>query len=307
MFVTSFAGGALLQLDYSSLESRILGLAAGDEEMTQQFLDGRDLHKETATFVYGVSMDQVTEDMRSMAKAVTFGLAYGETPFSFAPKNNMSVEEAEVIFQKYFQNKPKVKQFIDATHAQVKKDGFVECMQGFRRNLRNVFSQDKSKVNEALRQSVNTKIQGSGAFLTNSSVILIIKFIEKNNLRSKVVLTVHDSIVIDCPPEEIHIMAHAAKHIMENLPIDWLFIDWKGERLRYPIKADVEIGTNYNDMVAYDKDDLNSFKTVQKYCDFYLAKKEIKNHKETGTITEERYEELKELIDSRKPAYQEAV
>ncbi|AYJ74136.1 putative DNA polymerase I [Bacillus phage BSP15] len=77
MFVTSFLGGALLQLDYSSLESRVLGLAAGDEEMTQQFLDGRDLHKETATFVYGVSMDQVTEDMRSMAKAVTFGLAYG--------------------------------------------------------------------------------------------------------------------------------------------------------------------------------------------------------------------------------------
>ncbi|AUO79432.1 putative DNA polymerase [Bacillus phage BSP10] len=73
MFVTSFPGGALLQLDYSSLESRVLGLAAGDEEMTQQFLDGRDLHKETATFVYGVSMDQVTEDMRSMAKAVTFG------------------------------------------------------------------------------------------------------------------------------------------------------------------------------------------------------------------------------------------
>lgn len=306
MFVTSFEGGALLQLDYSSLETRILGLAAMDEEMTQAFLDGADLHKETATFVYGVQVDQVTDDMRSMAKAVTFGLAYGETPFSFAPKHGMTVQEAEEVFDKYFRNKPMVKKFIDDVHEQVKKEGFVECLHGFRRNLQDVYSRDSSKRNAALRQSVNTKIQGSGAFLTNSSVIHIMNFIEKNNFRSKVVLTVHDSIVLDCPPEEIHIMAKAAKHIMENLPIDWLFIDWKGKKLRYPIAADVEIGVNYNDMVDYNMEEINTFRCVKNYCKYHLDLKNIKNYKNSNVITEEKYEELKHAVESKKGMYQNA-
>lgn len=307
MFVTSFEGGALLQLDYSSLESRVLGLAAMDEEMTQAFLDGKDLHRETATFVYGVPVEQVTDDMRSMAKAVTFGLAYGETPFSFAPKHDMTVEEAEVVFDKYFRNKPKVKNFIDNTHAFVKTHGFVECLQGFRRNLRDVYSNDKSKVNSALRQSVNTEIQGSGAFLTNSSLVHIDNFIEKHNLRSKIILTVHDSIVIDSPPEEIHLIAKVAKYVMENLPIDWLFIEWKGEKLRYPIAADIEIGVTYNDMVDYDMDEINTFMSVKNYCKYKLDLKKIKNYKESKAITEEKADELKHIIESKKEVYQSAV
>jgi DNA polymerase I-like protein with 3'-5' exonuclease and polymerase domains/uracil-DNA glycosylase len=306
MFVTSFEGGALLQLDYSSLESRILGLAAMDEEMTQAFLDGKDLHKETATIVYGVPIEEVTDDMRSMAKSVTFGIAYGETPFSFAPKHGMTVDEAEVVFDKYFKNKPRVKAFIDATHEQVKRDGYVECLHGFRRNLRDVYSQDSSKRNGALRQSVNTKIQGSGAFLTNCSVIYINKFIENNNFRSKVILTVHDSIVLDCPPEEVHIMARAARHIMENLPIEWLTIDWKGEKLRYPVKADVEIGVTYNDMVDYDMEEINSFSTIKNYCKYHLDLKRVKNYKESKVIDEDKYEELKKAIEGSKEVYQTA-
>ncbi|QIW88731.1 DNA polymerase I [Bacillus phage P59] len=306
MFVTSFAGGALLQLDYSSLESRILGLAAMDEDMTQAFLDGKDLHKETATFVYGVPIEEVTDDMRTMAKAVTFGLAYGETPFSFAPKHDMTVDEAEEVFNKYFRNKPKVKQFIDETHAFVKKHGFVECLQGFRRSLRDIYSQDNSKKNSALRQSVNTRIQGSGAFLTNSSVIHILDFIKKRNLRSKVILTVHDSIVLDCPPEEIHIMARAARYIMENLPIDWLFIDWKGERIRYPIAADIEIGVTYNDMVDYDMEEINSFNSISGYCKYNLDLKKVKNYRESKVIDEEKEAQLKEAIKAKKGAYQAA-
>ena len=306
MFVTSFPGGALLQLDYSSLESRILGLAAGDAEMTQAFLDGKDLHRETATFVYGVPIEEVTDDMRTMAKAVTFGLAYGETPFSFAPKHSMTVEEAEVVFNKYFKNKPAVKAFIDSTHEFVKKNGYVDCLQGFRRSLRDIYSNDSSKRNSALRQSVNTRIQGSGAFLTNSSVIHINNFIQKHNLRSKLVLTVHDSIVIDCPAEEVHIMARAAKYVMENLPIDWLFIDWKGEKLRYPIAADVEIGVTYNDMVDYNMEEINSFKTIEHYCKYNLDIKKIKNFKESKVITEDKAETLTAAIKSKKEVYQTA-
>jgi DNA polymerase I-like protein with 3'-5' exonuclease and polymerase domains len=216
----------------------------------------------------------------------------------------MSVQEAEDIFEKYFRSKPKVKGFIDDTHAKVKKEGYVETLHGFRRNLRDVYSQDKSKQNEALRQSVNTKIQGSGAFLTNSSVIYIQKWLENNNLRSKVILTVHDSIVMDCPPEEIHMVAEAARYIMENLPIDWLFIDWKGEKLRYPMAADVEIGITYNDMVDYDKEELDTFSYIKNYCKYHKDLKKIKDYKDSDMIPEEKYEELTTAIEDKKEQYQ---
>lgn len=306
MFVTRFEGGALLQFDYSSLESRVLALAARDDEMTQAFLDGADIHKETASLVFGTPIDNVTDDQRSAAKSTTFGIAYGETPFSYYAKHGMTLKEAEKLFDDFFRNKPRIKNFIDETHGIVKSAGYVETLHGFRRNLRDVYSQDKSKQNEALRQSVNTKIQGSGAFLTNTSVIYLNKFIEENNLRSQLILTVHDSIVIDCPPEEIHLMAKAGLYIMENLPIDWLIIDWKGEKLRYPIKADIEIGVTYNDMVDYDVEELNSFHTVKNYCKYQLDLKKIKNYKESKVITEEKAEELQAAIKSKKAIYQTA-
>jgi DNA polymerase I-like protein with 3'-5' exonuclease and polymerase domains len=306
MFVTSFVGGALLQLDYSSLESRILALAAQDDEMTQAFLNGDDIHKETASLVFGVPIDQVTDDQRSSAKSTTFGIAYGETPFSYYAKHGMTLEQAEKLFEDFFRNKPRIKAFIDETHTFAKQYGFVECLQGFRRSLRGVYSQDNSKKNEALRQSVNTKIQGSGAFLTNSSVIHILEFIKKHKLRSKVILTVHDSIVLDCPPEEIHIMARAAKYIMENLPIDWLFIDWKGERIRYPIAADIEIGVTYNDMVDYDVEEINSFNSIAGYCKYHLDLKKIKNYRESAVIDEGKEAQLKDSIKAKKAIYQAA-
>jgi DNA polymerase I-like protein with 3'-5' exonuclease and polymerase domains len=307
MFVTNFKGGALLQLDYSSLESRVLALAAGDEEMTQAFLDGKDVHRETASLIHGIPLEEVTDDMRSSAKSTTFGISYGETPFSYFAKHGMTLEQAEELFENFFRNKPRIKQFIDETHEFVKKHGYVDCLQGFRRNLRDIYSRESSKRNGALRQSVNTRIQGSGAYLTNSSVIHISNFIKKRNLRSKIVLTVHDSIVIDCPPEEIHLIAKAARYIMENLPIDWLFIDWKGEKLRYPIAADVEIGVTYNDMVGYDMEEINSFQSIDKYCKYHLTLKEIKNHKESKKITPEKAEELTDKVKSQKSLYQQAI
>jgi DNA polymerase I-like protein with 3'-5' exonuclease and polymerase domains/uracil-DNA glycosylase len=307
MFVTSFEGGALIQADYSSLESRVLALAAYDEEMIQAFLDNVDIHRETASLVFGIPKEQVTDDQRSSAKSTTFGIAYGETPFSYYAKHGMTLDQAEKLFEDFFRNKPRIKMFIDENHAQVKQDGHVECLQGFRRNLRDVYSQDRSKQNGALRQSVNTKIQGSGAFLTNTAVIYINKFIEEHNLRSKLVLTVHDSIVCDSPPEEIHIMSRAIIFIMENLPIDWLFIDWKGEKLRFPIAADLEIGVNYNDMVDYNMEEINSFQTVKSYCKFKLDLKKIKNYKESKAITEEKFDAMKAAIENNKPQYQMAI
>lgn len=217
----------------------------------------------------------------------------------------MTLQEAEKLFEDFFRNKPKIKKFIDNTHRQLEKDGYVDTLQGFRRDLKEIYSQDRSKQNESKRMSVNTKIQGSGAFLTNNSVIYLHQWLEENNMRSKIVLTVHDSIVIDCPPEEIITVSKVAKYIMENLPIDWLFIDWKGERMRYPIEADIEVGINYNDMVDFESEDFATFNSVEGYCKYYLDLKKVQDYKDAKFIEEDKAEEMTKAIENKKYIYQQ--
>lgn len=227
-----------------------------------------------------------------------------ETPFSFAPKNDMTVAEAEEVFEKYYASKPRVKQFIEETQEQAKKDGYVETLQGHRRLIQDIFSTNKKTFNGAIRKTVNTKIQGTGAYLTNYSLALIDDYLRINNMRSKIVVTVHDSIVVDMAPEEIERVSHAVKTIMENLPIDFLYIEWQGETIRFPIKADLEIGVNYNDMVDFDLDELKQFKTVKGYADYHWALKTVKNYKNSGKLDDAQYEacvqDIKNKIDTYK-------
>lgn len=290
MFKTSFENGALLQLDYSALEMRILALVAGDEAMTQAFLDGEDLHKSTASIVWKVPVSEVSKDMRKNAKSVNFGIAYGETPFSIAPKLGVTPEEAERIFEDYFANKPRIKSFIDETHEFVKENGYVDTLQGHRRLIRDAFSKDRNTFNGALRKSVNTIIQGTGAYLTNMSLVYIDDYLRTKGMKSRIAITVHDSIVIDCPREEVDEVAKVACFIMENLPIDFLTINWKGEQMRFPIVADVEIGENYNDMVDYDADEVNKFASYKGYVKYYKDQAKFEDYKNAGMISEEQME-----------------
>lgn len=304
MFVSRFEGGSIIEGDYSGLESRLLALAAKDEEMTKTFLEDGDIHSETASLVFNRPVDSITNELREAAKATTFGISYGETPYSYYGKHDMSLKEAETLFDNFFRNKPKIKQFIDETHEKVKKDGYIETLHGFRRNLRDVYSQDRSKQNEALRQAVNTRIQGTGAFLTNTSVIFIQKWLEKNNMKSVMVLTVHDSVVVDAHPEEITVVAKAVKYIMENLPIKWLNIEWEGKQMRYPLEADIDIGVTYNDVIAYEEEDFNTFESVKGYCRYYLDIQKIRDYRDADLIDEDKYEELTSKIEKNKHIYQ---
>ena len=227
-----------------------------------------------------------------------------ETPFSFAPKNDMTVEEAEEVFNKYFASKPRVKEFIEETQKQACIDGYVETLNGHRRLLQDIFSKDRKTFNGALRKAVNTKIQGSGAYLTNFSLALIDDFIRINNMRAKIVVTVHDSIVIDIPKDEIPILVPVCKKIMENLPIDFLKIEWEGEIIQFPIEADFEVGLNYNDMVDLDLDELATFNSVKGYTDYHMALKNIKNYMDSGNITKEEYDACIAEIERQLPSYQ---
>ncbi|AVR55586.1 DNA polymerase [Staphylococcus phage phiSA_BS2] len=217
----------------------------------------------------------------------------------------MTVEEAEDIFNKYYATKPKVKQSIDDVHTFVQENGYVETMNGHRRFLADAQSTDRKKKNEALRQSFNTVIQGGGAYFTNMAITYIDEYIQTRNMRSKLVATVHDSIVVDCPPEEVKTMSKVILTCMENLPFDFLFVDYMGEKIRYPIDADMEIGFNYNDAVEYDEEEIETFKSYQGYIKYHLALDKLSDYFESKKINEEQYKEAIKQVEEQKHLYQE--
>ncbi len=304
-FVSRFENGVLLGADYSALEMRIIGLFTKDPDMLQSFLNGEDIHKATASIVYNKPVEEVTKEERQATKAVNFGLAFGESPFSFAGKNNMSVEEAEEIFEKYFQTKPSVKTSIDNVHEFVQQYGYVDTMHGHRRFIRSAQSGEKKIRNEGLRQSFNTIIQGSGSFLTNMSLTYLDDFIQSRNLKSKVIATVHDSILIDCPPEEAKLMAKVTIHVMENLPFDFLKAEIGGKEVQYPIKADMEIGLNYNDMVEYDEEEIETFNSYQGYIKYMMNLQTLEDYVESGKLTDEQFEKATNVVKGEKEIYQQ--
>lgn len=304
VFQTRFTGGGLIQLDYSALEMRITSLYTGDKDMLGMFLLGQDIHKNTASIMFDKDEENVSDEERQASKAVAFGLIYGESPFSFAGKNDMSVEEAEGIFDKFYANKPAIKKSIDSVHNFVTKHGYVETMQGHRRNLKGAQTSDLKIKNEALRQSFNTIIQGTGAYLTNMSLTYIDDYLTKYNMKSKIVATVHDSIVIDSPKEEIDNVIKVSKYIMENLPYNFLKTEYKGEIIQFPIVGDAEVGLTYNDVVEYNSEDFLTFNSVKGYSDYYNALNKIQHTFETGLISEEQKDQLQDKIKSQKELYQ---
>ena len=217
----------------------------------------------------------------------------------------MTVKEAEDIFNKYYETKPSVKTSIDDTHDFVKKYGYVETMNGHRRFLADAKSSDKKKRNEALRQSFNTIIQGGGGYFTNMALTYIDDFIQQKGMRSKLVATVHDSIVVDCPPEEVKTMTKVVVGCMENLPFDFLYIDYKGEKIRYPIVADAEIGFNYNDAVEYDEEEIAKFNSYKGYIKYNLALQKISDYMESGKLTDEQYNSAINQVKEQKELYQQ--
>lgn len=303
LFTTRFDGGVILQADYSALEMRILGLRANDPGMTEAFLQGKDIHKNTASIMQGKPEEEISSDERQAAKAVAFGLVYGKQSFSLAGDLGVTPDEAEVLVNKFFAGKPAVRGFIEYAHEFLEKNGYVETMNGHRRIIHDVWGNKASK-NEALRQSVNTIIQGTGAYLTNYSVALIYEYLKEYNKKSMLVATVHDSIVVDVHPDEIEEVTQVVKYLMENVPAEFLYTTVNGQRVRYPIEADVEIGHNYNDLVDYEEEDFKTFNSPTGYIKYRRDIKLLIDHKESGKITEEQLEEAIQIIENQKAHYQ---
>lgn len=215
-----------------------------------------------------------------------------------------TLEQANEMIEKFYASKPRVKKFIEDTHKQVAEQGYVTTLIGFRRDLQDIWSTDKKTVASAERKSVNTIIQGSGASLTNYAIYLITKMIHDKNLKSRIFVTVHDSIGLDCPPEEVPIVPEACMYIMTHLPFKWLYTTYQGKEIRYPIDADIEIGNNYNDMVEFDAKDYATFKDKDNYIKYYRILNYLSDLFESKKIDQEKYDKLVAYYENRKSSYQ---
>jgi uracil-DNA glycosylase family 4 len=282
LFVSRFGkDGVILQFDYSQLELRILAVFTRDPELIKLYRSGADLHKAVASSAFGVPIEEVTKDQRTAAKKVQFGIVYQESAKGLsedlrAEGIDMSVEECEEFIRNYFKQFPNVEKWIRDIKRFAKRNKYVKTLVGRRRHLPTIDSVDKAIAAEAERQAVNAPIQSTGSDCTLMSLILINKWLKETGKRSKICVTVHDSIVLDCHKDEVIEVAEKVKDIMENLAKYNEYYSFLGD---VPIVSEMEVGYSYGETFECTIEDLKE-QGVDGFLQAQLAKKKAKEQEE---------------------------
>jgi DNA polymerase-1 len=204
----------ILSADYSQIELRIMAAFSKDDSMLEAFNNGLDVHKATAAKVFHVPLEEVNSDMRRKAKTVNFGIIYGVSAFGLAGQLAISRTEAKEIIDQYFIEFPKVKTYMDTCVHTAQELGYVETVLGRRRYLRDIMSANMNERGFAERNAINAPIQGSAADMIKVAMIQIQNFLEKEKLKSKMILTVHDELVFDAHIPEINYLRDKINDIM---------------------------------------------------------------------------------------------
>lgn len=224
----------LLAADYSQIELRIIAHLSGDQAMQEAFRQGLDIHTDTAARVYGVAIDEVTAEMRRNAKAVNFGIIYGMSAFGLAERLGISRSDASQIIKNYFKEYVGIQEYIDRQVDFAKQNGYVETMLGRRRYLRDINSGNSVVRNFAERNAINAPIQGSSADMIKIAMSNIHNEMMRNDMKSKMILQVHDELVFDVYKEELESLKEMVKDKMINaLP------------LCIPIEVNLNTGSNW--------------------------------------------------------------
>jgi DNA polymerase-1 len=193
----------LLAADYSQVELRIIAALSNDGPMIEAFKNGLDIHKATAAKVFGVNLEEVDRDMRSKAKAVNFGLMYGQSAFGLADNLGISRGEARDIIEEYFKQFPTIRDYMDKNIQFAKENGYVETIMGRRRYLRDINSTNQTVRGFAERNAINAPIQGSAADIIKVAMIDVHAEMKQRNMKSKLLLQVHDELVFDAHKDEL--------------------------------------------------------------------------------------------------------
>ena len=213
-FVAS-PGMKLIAADYSQIELRIVACLAQDKAMIEAFRANEDIHTRTAAEIFGVKRSEVSPDQRRKAKAVNFGIIYGQTPFGLSQALSIPTEEAARYIREYFEAHPGIMKYINDMIQQAHESGFVETLFGFKRYLPNIQSRMRYIAEGEERMAINTPVQGTAAEILKLAMIKLDAKIEKFP-ETKMLLTVHDEIVVEAPIEQALEIAKVVKDVMEN-------------------------------------------------------------------------------------------
>ncbi len=227
-------GYVLLDADYSQIELRVLAHISGDKTMINAFKSGKDIHAITASQVFGVPLEEVTPAMRTEAKAVNFGIVYGISDFGLASNIGISRNKAKVYIDKYFEKYPNIKKYMNNEIAKCKKEGYVETLWGRRRYVPEIKSNNYNVRQFGERVAMNAPIQGTAADIIKIAMIHVQKALEERHLKSRLILQVHDELVIETLNEEVEEVQKILVDCMESV------ID-----LNAPLKAEAKIGEDW--------------------------------------------------------------
>lgn len=234
-FVPRDENHTLLAADYSQIELRIIAEISGDENMLTAFKNGEDIHAATASKVFDVPLEEVSREQRRQAKAVNFGLAYGQSAFGLSQNLGIKRTEARAIIDNYFKQFPKIKDYMQTTKEFAKEHGYVETIMKRRRYLRDINSKNHTVRAQAERNAINSPIQGSAADMIKKAMIDVYNAMKEKDMKSKMILQVHDELVFDVYNPEMEELKSLVEDKMKNaLP-----------ELNVPILVDMGTGKNW--------------------------------------------------------------
>ena len=229
-------GCVLVDADYSQIELRVLAHMSGDETMIEAFREGQDIHARTAAEVYGVPLEQVTHEMRSASKAVNFGIVYGISDFTLAKNISVSRKEAREFIARYFERYPGVKRYMDAAVAEGREKGYVTTLMGRRRYLPELASVNFNLRSFGERCAMNSPIQGTAADIIKLAMIRVADALRKGGYKARLILQVHDELIVEAPEDEQERVRALLKDCMEGVAA-----------LAVPLKTDISVGRDWRE------------------------------------------------------------
>ena len=227
-------GWKIVDADYSQIELRLMAHFSGDDAMLDAFRSGQDVHARTASEIFEVPLDEVTGTLRSRAKAVNFGLIYGISAFGLARNTGVTRQEAQEFISRYFNRYPGVRRFMDETAESGKEKGYAVTLMGRRRYLPELKSSNQNIREFGKRAAMNTPVQGTAADIIKLAMVRVDEKLREKGMQSRLILQVHDELLLECPMEEIEEAKSLLRECMESVM-----------ELRVPLVADVHEGSSW--------------------------------------------------------------
>ncbi|MCH9031023.1 MAG: DNA polymerase I, partial [candidate division Zixibacteria bacterium] len=231
-FVPKDQNYRILTADYSQIELRILASVSGDKNLIKAFKKGEDIHNRTAAEVYGVELDEVTDEQRRLAKTANFAVIYGVSAYGLSQQSDLDVSAAKKFIDTYFERYPGIQSYMDETLQFAQDKGYVETLSGRRRYIPEINAKNRQIRQFAERTAINTRIQGAAADMIKLAMIAISK--SMSGMKSKMILQVHDELVFDAHVDEIDKLTNLARNEMVS-----------ALELKVPIIVDIGCGRNW--------------------------------------------------------------